>query len=241
VARSAKRLWAAAFALAAPLPLGACATTQQRAARARASNAIQVAGQVHVTRLNPAVHVEWIEIVHGPGGGALAVHLRNLSAGPLVELPISVGITVAGGRRVYLNRGPGVGFFDTHVPAVGAHAALTWVLRTRSVVGRGRPFADVGFPSKPAITSTATLPRIAVWPLEVTDRQVRVAVRNWSRIPQERLQLYATAWRAGRLVAAGRVELPALKGGARAAVAVDMTGHVAGAGIALAAAPTIFD
>ena len=143
MARSARRL---ALLLAPLAALGGCVSTQQLNERAqlRAERLLAMRRPLRVTRASPEVRVGPIAVLRARGLTAIVVTLRNASGRALSDLPISVGY-VRGRGRTYLNARPGVGYFETHVPALGARAGVRWVLTTRHRVPRGAvPFAVVG-------------------------------------------------------------------------------------------------
>ena len=236
-------------ALASVLALGilsGCVTTQQKNARAQliADRTLASRDAVHVTRPNPYVHVAGLALVPSLHGTALVVRLRNTSAHPLTDLPISVGVLTPRGLRVYLNRQANIDYFDTHVPSVAARSTATWVFTSSRRVAAGSAlFADVGIARSLAPETVSTLPRIEVSraPESLADglRGVfRLAVANASDVPQYGLQVYAVAVRGGRYSA------PDGQGSISPAATAGPTSWPAGqttwASISLDALPTIF-
>jgi hypothetical protein len=229
--------------------LGGCATTQLQATRLQLNSARIRASElaVRVSARNPDVSVERVELLLGRPGSAIVVRLKNLLAHPVSDLPISVGVTVAGGHRRYLNGAPGTDYFLTHTPAIAAGGVLTWVYTNRRPLAPGaRPFAAVGLTPAPLASRLRALPRIAVATLSGTShdrsalQRVRVIVRNLSSVPQYALQVYLIARRSGRDVLAGRATITHL--GARASVALNirLVGKPHAGRVTLEAPPTIF-
>jgi hypothetical protein len=226
--------------------LSGCVTTQQRNARTVLMNERTIASEtaVRVTRENPLIAVAGVALVHATDGTALAVQLRNTSTRPLTDLPISVGVTTATGRIVYLNRAPNIDYFDAHVPAIAAAGEITWVFTTRrQLATTARPFARVGIAGSPPTTTATRLPRIEVVPVDASapGRVLRVSVVNPSGIPQYGLPVYAIALRAGRLLGAGRATIADLDGGARATLELKLLGSSTATTVRLFAPPTIFN
>ncbi|MEA2159353.1 MAG: hypothetical protein QOD66_1733 [Solirubrobacteraceae bacterium] len=228
--------------------LPGCVTTQQRNARTVLINERTVASQtsVRVTRKNPYVAVTGVASVTASGTTAVAVQLRNRATHPLTDLPISIGVRAAGGRRLYLNGHPDADYFSTHIASIGPGETLTWVFTTRNArAHEGRLFAAVGIAKLPANTSQGTLPRITVAggppsPLGTSGHRLRVVVSNPSPTPQYQLQIYAASLTGGRYVGAGRVSVASLDGGARKTLDLTLVGSLAGA-VRLFATPTIFN
>jgi hypothetical protein len=241
--RMATRATAPALLLTA---LAGCATTQQEAARLQLSSARTRASElaVRVTRRNPDVRVERAELLAGRHDSAIVVRIKNVLAHPVSDLPVSVGVTVAGGRKMYLNGAAGSDYFRTHIPAVAAGGVLTWVFTIRRSVAPGaHPFAVVGVQSPPLVPRLHTLPRISAVRLAGgarAGRGVRVIVRNLSSIPQYGLQVYLVARRSGRAVSAGRAAIVHL--GARASATLELrpVGGPQTGGVTLQAPPTVF-
>jgi hypothetical protein len=224
--------------------LAGCATTQQEAARLRLNSARLRAAElrVRVTRADPDVRVEGISLLAGRGGSAIVVRLHNLLSRPVSDLPISVGVISANGRRVYLNGAPGGDYFTAHTPAIESGGVLSWVLTTRRALSsRAHPFAAVG---RPALASgVRALPRVeatATAALVGQGRGIRVVVRNLSTVPQYGLQVYLVANRAGRAVGAGRMTLAHLGNRASTTIEIRPVGDARAGSVAVAAAPTIF-
>jgi hypothetical protein len=242
----AARLAVAGFALTA---LSGCVTTQQTNARTVLVNERTLESQsaVSVTRPNPAVAVTAVSLLRSGATDAVVVRVRNRSARPISDLPISVGIRTRSGRAIYLNRAANLAYLDTHIASIGAHAGTIWVFTVhRAPVLGGRPFAVVGLARVPATTSQHSLPPIdvaAAPPNRTGGRggELRVAVTDASGVPQYGLPVYAVALRDGRPVAAWRTTIATLDGGARTTLAVKLLGTPIGAAIQLSAPPTIFN
>ncbi len=221
-----------------------CATTQQEAARLRVNSARDRASQlaVRVGGGNRAIAVQSVDSIRGGHGSAIVVRLRNRLARPVSDLPISVGIVAADGRKVYLNATPGLDYFRTHLPAIPSGGTLTWVFMTDRTLHPGkRVFAAVGTHAPPQVPAPRSLPRVTVTAVVApTGRRVRLIVRNLSTVPQYQLPVYAIAQHSGRDVAAGLTTIDDLTGGATVAVDVQLLGRVRAGRVAPEAPPTIF-
>ena len=225
-----------------------CATTQDEAARLQLNSARTRATQVstRVTRTNPNITVQRVELLTGHRRSAIVVTLHNESQHPVSDLPISVGVTGHDGRKQYLNAASGLQYFLTHIPAVPAGGSLTWVFTThRALASSSRPFALVGSEVPPLVPQLRVLPRIVAGAVGGVGRahavpEVRVVVHNASSIPQYGLQLYAFAQRSGRAVSAGRATIAHLAGQGTTTLNVALVGSARLGPITLEASPTVF-
>lgn len=227
------------------LALAGCDTTQQQSARAKLTATRLLAGRdpLLVRTPDPAIRVGRVELVRHAGAAAVVVELHNTSAAPLTDLPISVGLATDRRHRRYLNRRGGLGYFENHVAAIPARGETTWVFTTHRLAGAsGRPFAVVGAPARPPISSASgRLPDIAATATSPAGPRVGVRLLNGAGVPQYGLPVYVLARRGSRYVAAGRVTVAHLGSHAGAAVKVRLIGTTRGAALTVLAQPTIFD
>lgn len=236
--RSARR---ASVVCLATLPvaviLTGCVSTQQIAARARLVSARVLASQsaTVVVRANPDVTVGRISLIHARTGTAIVVPVRNDSSRTLTDLPISVGVQGARGRKLHLNGAANLDYFETHVAALGPRTTTVWVFSTARRTSGTRPYATVGF-SELHPSLSGGLPRI-----EVSVREAgRLSVTNLSTIPQYDVPVYVVAVRAGRDVGAGWAEIAHLGTHGRTALSVALVGSDREATLEVIAPPTIF-
>ena len=216
---------AVVVALLAGTLLGGCTTTQQKSARSKvvANRLLASRKPMLVTRSNPAIQVLGVTLV---GRRAFVVRLRNRRDKLAEDLPISVGVRP--GR--YLNRRGGLGYLNTHVPAIAARSEAIWVFTTSRAAPRGAPFARVGVG---ATTPAARVPAVRA---RVAGSAVRVV--NASSIPQYDLGVFAVASRGGRVVAAGRAAIKHLGTGASTTVRLGLVGRARGAALHVSTAPS---
>jgi hypothetical protein len=246
VVRSARTGTITLAAVSVAAGVTGCVTTQEKNGWRLLVNARTLASQkrVHVTRINTAVRVQRVALVHGGAGAAVVVRLRNLTRRPLTDLPISVGVRGPNRTTSYLNRKANIDYYNTHVPAIGADATTIWVLPVREAEAhrlRGRPFADVGFASTPPTTEATRLPQIDVREHGRSgEKRLRLLLANQSGLPQFGVQVYAVSAHKGRYVAAGRASIGDLGGGANATVGITLLGNPAHGSVQLSAPPTIF-
>jgi hypothetical protein len=231
----------------ATLPLAVlltgCVSTQATAARVRLANARVVAATepTEVVRANPALSVGTPVLIHGRGGTAVVVSLRNDSARALTDVPISVGLIAPSGRRLYLNRSASNDYFASHVAAIGPRAGTTWVFVTRRRLAAGSVFAVAGFSVLHASVAGA-LPQIEVSTRAGGDEagDVTVSIINRSAIPQDGVPVYVVAVRGGRYVAAGNATVSHLGTHGTTTLSVSLLGDPGQAALRLIALPTIF-
>lgn len=234
-----------ALGLLAAGALGGCVSTQDKNERAklRATRLLASRELPRVSGRNPDVRVTGVSLVRGRGPStAIVVDLRSRSSKPLTDVPIVVGVRSRGGARVAFNLRKRLDWFQTHVPAIPAGGTTTWVFEGRRRVKPGdRPFARVGIPASPAISSAGALPRIAAVPGAIRGRRaVHVVVENTSEVPQYGLQVYAVVRAGGRYVAAGKTSIEHLGTGRRTTARVPLTGRARTHRPVVQATPTIF-
>ena len=225
---------------------GCAETTQQKSARAKVAADRALAGQqaVQVTHPNPAASVLDVGLVGAGGRSAVAVTVRNDTARPLSDLPVSVGVRTRAGRMIYLNREPGLPYFQTHIGAIAAHGSATWVFTATRDFARGAstPFAAVGFPTVTDQTGVRTLPTItpslAAKDSPPTGGRISVTVADDSSVPQSGLAVYAVARSGGRLLAAGQTTVSQIDSQTRRTITIMLVGNPGAAAIGLSAPPT---
>ena len=238
------RLTASGAAALAAVALTGCVSTQTKNARTVLVNqrTLDSESSVRVTRPNPDVSVSGIQLIRSQGGAAAVVTIRNLTAHPVSDLPISVELRAR--RHIsYLNGSANLPYFDTHIAAIGAAASTVWVLTLGrdTKTGAGTPAAVVGAAIKPASTRDRSLPRLRLDGTASGLSQLRVSVSNPSGVPQYGLPVYAVATRDGRAVGAASGLITELDGGNRTTVRLRLFGTTTGATLELSAPPTIFN
>jgi hypothetical protein len=235
-------------AAGAVVTLAGCATTQDEAARLQLNSArIRAAEQKTVVRsAGSAVEVSAVSLLSSPGAHTFVVTVHNRQSSAVTDLPISVGVSSHGHRRVDLNAHSTqeLSYFDSHLPRIAAGSSLTWVFTTTTKLpSRARPFALVGARPSPAASAGASAPTIAA---RVTGTRhthggavLEVTLRNSSTIPQYQMPIYAVAERGGRDVAAGGLIVPHLGSQKTLSVRVPIRGLLTDARLNVAALPAI--
>jgi len=244
-----KRLVATMILCAAAGPLAGCSTTQETAARIQLNDARIRASQVAtvVTRSDPTVRVGAVSLISGRPRSAFLVVIHNLSAKAITDLPISVGVRRAGGKRLYLNASAGLPYFANHLPGVAARGTLRWVFTTTHKVAAGaRAFALVGPPPQPPLTSVHSLPEITARVLGPSRfahgaQELRLVVHNLSSVTQYQLQVYGYAVGGRGYVAAGGATVFSLSGDSSTTVRLRLVGRPDRALVQVSASATIYD
>jgi hypothetical protein len=231
------------------LALAGCATTQQEAARLQLNSArIRTAEQKTIVgSAGSAVEVSDVSLLSAAGAHTFVVTVHNRRSSAVTDLPISVGVSSSGHRRLDLNAHSTdeLSYYDAHLPRIAAGGSLTWVFTSSSKLPpRAHPFALVGAHPSPATSAGASAPAIAA---HVTGTQgahhggavLEVTLRNGSAIPQYQMPIYAVAQRGRRVVAAGELIVPHLGSRKTLSVRVPIRGSLSDARIKVAALPAI--
>ncbi len=229
-------------------PLAGCATTQQEAVRLQLNGARIRAGEqaVRVTRPDPAVAVRTVELIDGATRSAVLVVIHNRTAGPISDLPISIGARGSSGALSYLNAIPGLPYFGDHLPAIPAHGTLHWIFTAARRLPDGvRLFALVGTPPSATATRPRSLPMISAvligsTTVTVNSSELSLDVRNRSGVPQYQLPVYAFVQRGGRYLAAGDATIAHLSSNASTTLSLRLLGVWNGARVQIETPPTIF-
>lgn len=224
---------------------GCVETTQQKNARVQLQDDRLLASRspVRVTQPAPNVTVLNVRMLRSPAGAAIAVTLRNDSSSPVSDLPVSVGVRTAAGRVAYLNRQPGLPYFQTHMAGVAARTQTTWVFTTARQAPSGNAFARVGVAAVAIDKGVTSLPVIAssVTSAHANGRRgavVSAIVTNRSDVAQGGLEVYAYALSGERLVAAGTAGVASLEPGAKTALRIPVLGSAQSRFVHLEIPPT---
>jgi hypothetical protein len=222
--------------------LAGCTTTQHEAQRMQVDSARERAAVLttKVTSANPLVGASVSAAVAQGGKTALIVSVHNSGHKAVTDLPISVGYSLPGRRRVYLNAGAGLYYFQAHLPAIFAGQSRVWVYTANRALPDGaRLFADVGSkPSVPALLTESNV-RIGLKLDGSTGTKLQIGLENSTSVPQYQLQLYAYAKRGGRYVAAANHTVTDLGAGSHQNLTLKLVGAAQGATVQVEAIPTI--
>lgn len=222
--------------------LAGCESTQSRSRRLarEGKQAFQEKG-LRVARRNADVRVGDRAVLHDKNGAAVAIALRNTSRRGMLNVPISIDVRDARGTSVFKNDDPGLE--PSLVSAGLLRPGETFVWVHDQVQASGTPANVKAVVGEPKGTPPAKLPSIEVKrPKLETDPVSGVeatgSVLNRSKLEQRKLVLYGVARRAGRVVAAGRAQIPRLKAGRSRIYHIFFIGNPKGARLTVTAPPT---
>jgi hypothetical protein len=235
------RLFALALAVTAGLTLTACQSSQDKAKIIQEQAQAAAPKPLVIPHPNRGVKVVNTALLHDQNGDALVAELRNESNEMLVNVPILIDVRDAKGKSVYKNDTAGLDFALNHVALIKPNETFFWV--NDQIQGQGQTVkVTVGQPE--AKPPSGPLPELAVSPPraghDFSGAKVSGTVTDKSKIDQDHLILFAVARSGGRIVAAGRGQIKALKVGAQAAnYTIYFIGDPAGADVTIQAPPTV--
>jgi hypothetical protein len=180
--------------------------------------------------------------VHDQYGTAAVVEVRSRARKAQADLPISIVVSGAGGKRDFANDGAGLDRTLTHVPLLQPGEKAFWVNDQVLSDAPKAVEAKVGPPETPV---RGTPPKL-VWG-ELTLEQdpdgayTQGRLRNDSAVGQRQLVVYAVARRGGKVVAAGRAGIESLPARKARAFKVFWIGDPAGAQVSVFAPPTVLE
>jgi hypothetical protein len=241
-AAPARLLGTAAVLLVTAGLLAGCTTTQHEAQRMQIDSARERAAVLatKVTAANSLVTASVSATVSDGGHTAFVVSVRNDGRKAVTDLPISVGYSLPGRSRVYLNAAEGLEYFESHLPALFPGQSRVWVYTVARALPEGaQPFALVG--EKPSVGALLNEPdiRLDLSFGYVGGGPVHIELKNPSSVPQYQLQVYAYATRGGRYVAAGNKTVVDLGAGSTQKLSLPLVGAAQGATVQVEAIPTI--
>jgi hypothetical protein len=164
----------------------------------------------------------------------------NHSSQTLRAVPIAIAVKGAGGQTLYRNDGTGLEPSLTEISALPAHGSLTWV---NDQLPAGEPPTSVTALVGEAPAASGPEPHIEVTGVHLAEASTGEAtgiVHNSSSVAQQRLVVYVSARRGGRIVAAGRAVLADVGAGASLPFQVFLVGAPGGARLQAGAPPTTF-
>lgn len=229
-----------ALAVLAAISLSACQSSQDKAKIIQ--DQAQAAAPKPLVIPHPSKDVKVVNtaLLHDQNGDAMVVELKNESNQTLVNVPILVDIKDPKGKSVYQNNTAGLDFALNHVAVIQPNETFYWV--NDQLTGEGKS-AKVTVGQPEAKAPSGPLPDLAVSPPraghDFSGAKVNGTVTNQSKIDQQHLILFAVARQGGRIVAAGRGQIKALKVGARPAnYTIYFIGNPVGADVTIQAPPT---
>jgi len=234
-------LIALATAVLAASALTACESTQDKAKALHAQAIANAPKPLTIPKPTKDVKVTGTTLLHDQNGDAIVVDLQNTSNKTLVNVPILVDESDAKGKSVYRNDTPGLDAALNHVPLIKPGETFTWVNdQVQPTTTPKKAKVTIGPPEDPAPKS---LPALDVSTPRLSNsnigEQVTGTVTNKSQIDQQKLVLFAVARSGGKVVAAGRGLIKALKVKAKPApYKIFFIGNPSGADVSIAAPPT---
>jgi hypothetical protein len=232
-----------ALAVFAGLTLTACQSSQDKSREIKARAEATAPKPLVIPKPNKDVKVMDTTLLHDQNGDAIVVSLKNESKETLVSVPILIDIRDAKGTTVYKNNTAGLDFALNHIAVLEPGETFLWV--NDQVTGEGRT-AKVAVGQPEAKPPGGPLPELAVSPPRLqhdfSGANVSGTVTDKSKIDQSHLILFAVARQGGRIVAAGRGQIKALKVSAKPApYNIYFIGNPVGAEVEIQAPPTVLE
>jgi hypothetical protein len=215
------RLWPLTLALAvlAGSLLTACESTQDKARELQEQGAALAATQKPLTIDQPSKEVKVLgtTLLNDENGDAIVVEVQNTSKQTLVNVPILVDLRDAKGKSIFVNDTFGIEPSLNHIPVLKPGETFDWVNDQLSPNGVPKSAkVTVGVSTEKA---PPRLPELEVSAPTLHDNPIGAEaegkVTNQSQLDQKKLVLFAVARAGGKVVAAGRGQIKALKVGAR--------------------------
>jgi hypothetical protein len=224
------------------LALSGCESTQEESAKLeKAARRVKLSQRgLSIAHASTQVEVLDATLLHSAEGAAAAITVRNTSAHALRSVPIAITVRSASGQTLYQNNAPGLEAALTQLAALPAHGSRTWI--DDQVPTAGAP-ASVSAIVGEAPAASGPEPSIEVAGVHASEEAAGEAagtVRNRSHTAQQKLVVYVTARRAGRVVAAGRAVLPEVAAGASLPFQAFLQGDTSGAQLEASAPATTF-
>jgi hypothetical protein len=222
--------------------LSACESTQEKSRKLEARGGSLAAEKgVSVAKSAKGVKVISTDALQDENGTAAVVRLRNVGKETLANLPITIDVRGAGRKSLFRNDQPGLEPTLAHVPILRPGESFTWV--NDQVAASGKPRSVKARVGEGSTVKEADLPKLALSGAKLESDPVSgVAavgyVANRSKVEQRKLVIFAVARRGGRVVAAGRAQVPKLKVGKRAKFQAFFIGNPKGARLEVSAPPS---
>jgi hypothetical protein len=229
-----------ALTVMAAATLTACTSSQDKARAIQEQAQAAAPKPLVIKKPNKDVKVTDTTLLHDQNGDAIVVELKNESKQTLVNVPILVDIR-DGKKTVYKNDTAGLDFALNHVAVLTPGETLDWV--NDQVTAQGKDVkVTVGQPEGKA--PSGGLPELDVSQPraghDFSGPKVSGTVTDKSKLDQSHLILFAVARQGGRIVAAGRGQIKALKVGAQPApYVIYFIGNPVGADVTIQAPPTV--
>jgi hypothetical protein len=235
------RTIALALTILAAATLSACTSSQDKAKAIQEQAQAAAPKPLVIPKPNKDVKVTDTTLLHDQNGDAVVVELKNESKETLVNVPVLVDIRDSKGKSVYKNDTAGLDFALNHIAVLEPGETFDWVNDQLTAQGKT---AKVTIGQAEGKAPPGELPEIDVsTPRPGNDfsgPKVSGTVTDKSELDQSHLILFAVARQGGRIVAAGRGQIKALKNDARPApYVIYFIGNPVGADVTIQAPPTV--
>jgi hypothetical protein len=182
------------------------------------------------------------DVLQDENGTAAVVRLRNVSKSALWQLPVAIDVRGAGRKSLFRNDQPGLEPTLAHIPLLRPRETFTWV--NDQVAATGKPKAVTAKIGRGSAIKDAGIPKILLSSTRLENDPVSGVAAvgfaaNRSKVEQRKLVVFVVARRGGRVVAAGRAQIPKLKPGKRAKFQAFFIGNPRGARLELSAPPSV--
>lgn len=230
-----------AVLVVAALGAAGCQSTQDKAAALRAQGAEAIETRtVKVGAENKDVEVTGTHVLQDANGTAVVLELKNTGKDRLADVPIVIDVKGADGASLYRND------IDGLEPSLQQYAVLrpgrdaVWVNDVVTAATEPKSVdAEIG---KGKVLEQAE-PRVTLQNRELREdpdgTSLTGFVANKSDIEQKDIVVFAVGYRDGKVVAAGRGQVPRVKPGARSRFNIFFIGNPKGARIELDVPPTV--
>jgi hypothetical protein len=224
-------------------PLSACESTQDKSRKLEAKGGSLAAEKgVSVARSSKDVKILSTDVLQDENGTAAVVRLRNVSKSALWQLPVAIDVRGAGRKSLFRNDQPGLEPTLAHIPLLRPRETFTWV--NDQVAATGKPKAVTAKIGRGSAIKDAGIPKILLSSTRLENDPVSGVAAvgfaaNRSKVEQRKLVVFVVARRGGRVVAAGRAQIPKLKPGKRAKFQAFFIGNPRGARLELSAPPSV--
>lgn len=193
-----------------------------------------------VRRIDRRIHILSTTIVRDPNGTAAVVAVRNAGPTAMADAPIAISVLGPSRQSIFRNNSPGLETSLTHVPLLLPGRTVDWV--NDQVLPAGTPSRVVARVGAGRLLRAAP-PKIEISSLALSYDSVSGwtasgKVYNASHVAQLRLVLFATARRAGRVIAAGRAIVTRLLPGKSAHFHAYFIGNPKGGQLSVSAPPS---
>jgi hypothetical protein len=232
---------ALALTVLAGTTLTACTSSQDKARVIQEQAQAAAPKPLVIPKPNKDVRVTDTTLLHDQNGDAIVVELKNESNKTLVNVPILVDVRDPKGKTVYKNDTAGLDFALNHIAVLEPGETFDWVNDQVTAEGKiakvtvGEPEGKA--PSGPLPELEVSAPKPGH---DFSGAKVSGTVTDKSKLDQSHLILFAVARQGGRIVAAGRGQIKALKLDAKPApYVIYFIGNPVGADVTIQAPPTI--